>query len=126
MNKRVIQRGKDCSICGRDVWSLSRNGLRYMMIANHADTMLSVVKERNVCGIKHQNLELCLACFETAVGLEEYYDKFYYDILRDDLKELRLIVKNIIANDEFVDQAGDIRVEGDYFPKEFITKLLEA
>lgn len=123
---KIYKRGKKCSCCDKDRWVRVKLGMRYMIINNHRDSVFLGETSKGmeyVFGIRIYDDELCLNCFELLLSMEDYFDKFFFDIFLEHKKEAKEIIKKIFSNKDIISKVSKFVDKGNYIPTEIIKEI---
>jgi len=126
MTAKKFEVDDKCDVCESKIWvGTSDDITKYFIIAgSHRGSSLVTIeyrKNRYLVGIGCNGSHICLRCFEMLLGMENYFDAFYYQFY--DNEEVKNKIKKIYSNDKLLDEAISYRQKGKYIPNEFIKTL---
>ena len=121
---KVYQIGRKCCMCDRDSWAdSSKIYMKILMLTGTVSSCKHICIKDKLIGIGHNDKEICIPCLLLLVGLEDYYDKFYYNLL--DNEEAKRILKTIQSDKELLNKISKIRAKGNFIPKDIIEEILK-
>jgi hypothetical protein len=123
---KAYEIGRKCCICDKDKWIALPDKLfiRIFILTSTVNNCKHICIKNKLIGIGHGIKEICIPCLILLIGLENYYDKFYFEFL-DDQKAKNII--NYIKNDKkLLNDIAKIRSKGKYIPNEIINNIIES
>ena len=121
---KSYQIGRECCICNRDYWvDGTKLFMKVFMLTSTIKSCghITVDNGKKLVGIGHDDKNICIPCLMMLIGLEDYYDQFYYKLL-DNLEAKKII--NLIQSDKkLLNKVAKIRSEGKYIPLNIIMEV---
>ena len=121
---KSYQIGKECCICNRDYWvDGTKMFMKIFMLTSTIRSCrhLTINNGKNLVGIKHDDKNICIPCLIMLIGLEDYYDEFYYKLLHN--QETKKIINSIQSDKVLLNKVAKIRSEGKYIPINIIQEV---
>lgn len=113
-----------CSICNTNLWVGTNFNTRYFILT-HTSNISYLTINKKLIGIQTKdNQRICLKCFELLIGLENYYDSFFVEILENHFLEAKAIINNILSNKDILKEVTKIRSKGKFIPQEYIENAI--
>jgi hypothetical protein len=125
----VFERGLKCSLCQKDEWIGTEFGSEYFMLFNNSKATITFLRKDNknyFVGFKKEDKECCVKCLELLIGLEDYYDAFFQDIVTRYFEHAKKLILSILSDRELFLKVMKYRVKGNYIPKPLIIQIIEA
>ena len=120
---KIYQIGRKCCMCNKDRWTDgSKIFTKIFMLTGTVSSCKHICIKDKLIGIGYNDKEICIPCLLLLVGLEDYYDKFYYHLL--DNEEAKYILIRIQSDKQLLNKIAKIRAKGNYIPNEVIKDLL--
>lgn len=116
---------KKCCICDRDNWTDSNKIFtKIFILAGSLGTNFIYIKknyDQILVGINYKNKDICIPCVLLLSGFEEYYDKFFIDLLEN--IEVKNIINFIRKDKKLLHKISIIRSDGKFIPSDIINKI---
>jgi hypothetical protein len=120
---KFYQIGEKCCMCDEDKWTdSSKIYTRIFILTGTTSDCSHILIDDKLIGIRHGGKKICIPCLLLLVGLEEYYDEFYYNLLEN--QEAKYIINKIKSDKNLLKKVAKIRSGGKYIPKEIISDII--
>ena len=120
----VYEIGRVCCMCDKDRWpDMIKMFNKVFLLANSSGSCGYIgLKKNKLFGVSHGGKDVCVPCFYFLVGLEQYYDCFYHELL--DNEEAKYVLKKIFSDTELFNKVAKIRTKGAYISEDIIKAIL--
>ena len=124
-----FEEGIKCDLCGSDIFVSTPYSMRYMLLLNSQKIHVKSCESHpdNITFLQHENgTRICLICFEVLVGMENYFDMFFPEIIENHLNQAQKLCQIVRTDKKIGDQIITYRKTGGYIPDAIINKFIEV